>query len=102
MGPRVMRPRMVSVGKYVYSNRSMGGRSVLSIYINDWHSVISGSTQEATQRLQRAGKVAQDGFLRWNRTLHPVLLSYGLEQATLDNWSRNIDQGVSLLFLQSQ
>jgi hypothetical protein len=46
-----------------------------------------------------AGALLRQGILNVHRAYHPILLRHGMDQDTLDEWSRKIDQGTQLVLI---
>jgi hypothetical protein len=46
-----------------------------------------------TQLLKYVGTLTRQNFLNVHRAYHAILLKHGVDQETLDEWSRHTDEG---------
>jgi hypothetical protein len=54
-----------------------------------------GSDPSENQILQYVGLLTRQNFLSIHRAYHAIMLKHGMDQATLDEWSKHVDQGRS-------
>lgn len=81
----------LSVVPYFYLLES--GLKVFTFFMSADADLFGGSTPTQTQMLQYAGMLTRLAFSKIHRAYHPILLRHGMDQETLDEWSRKADEG---------
>jgi hypothetical protein len=56
--------------------------------------LVVGSDPSETQLLQYVGVLMRQNLLIIHRAYHAIMLKHGMDQATLDDWSNHVDEGV--------
>jgi hypothetical protein len=69
----------------------------LYLPIGDWPE---GNMPAETQMLKHAGVLMQQNFLNIHTAFHSIMLRHGMDQETLNEWSRRTTHGeLSFLFI---